>query len=131
MWSKFLSLFFMSLRELNRLNTKWSSCWWQEQRHWELTKTKKVDCTLQEKIAQLPAVDMQKFQGSLRCYSSLSPRLIQPSFDAQSLCTLQSDCTKQSTHEKDGVWMAAWLEHAASQLQEVEQVLFCSAGEKE
>ena len=82
--------------------------------------------SLQEKLAQLPAVDMQKVQGILWCYSNLSPRLIQPSFDAQSLCTLHSDCAKQSTHEKGGVWMAAWLEHAASQLQAVEQVFFCS-----
>ena len=50
--------------------------------------------------------------------------MIQPRFDAQSLCTLHSDCAKQSTHEKCGVWMADLLENAASQLQAVEQVFF-------
>ena len=39
--------------------------------------------TMQKKLAQLPAVDMQKLQGRLWCYSNLSPRIIQPIFDAQ------------------------------------------------
>ncbi|KNZ54699.1 hypothetical protein VP01_287g2 [Puccinia sorghi] len=34
------------------------------------------------------------------CYSHLSSRVIQPSFDAQSLCRLHSDCAKTSTHAK-------------------------------
>ncbi|KNZ48769.1 hypothetical protein VP01_541g4 [Puccinia sorghi] len=43
-------------------------------------------CTsLQKKLAQLPAVDMQKLQASLFCYSNHSPKWIQPIFDAQSL----------------------------------------------
>ena len=50
------------------------------------------------KHAQLPAVDMLKVQGSLWCYSNLSPILIQPSLDAQSLCTLHSYCAKKSTY---------------------------------
>ena len=54
--------------------------------------------TLQKKLAQLPAVDMQKVQGSLWCYSNLSQRVIQPSFDEQSLCILHSDCAKKSTY---------------------------------
>ncbi|KNZ61104.1 hypothetical protein VP01_1450g1 [Puccinia sorghi] len=54
-----------------------------------------VDKTLQIKLALLPAVDMQKFQPGSWCY--LSPRVIQPSFDEQSLCRLHSDCAKTST----------------------------------
>ena len=53
---------------------------------------------LWEKHVQLPEVDMLKVQGSLWCYSNLSPILIQPSLDAQSLCTLHSDCAKKSTY---------------------------------
>ena len=60
-----------------------------------------VLCTLQKKLAQMPVVDMQKVQGSLWCCSNLSPRVIQPSFNAQSLCTLctlHSDCAKKSAY---------------------------------
>ncbi|KNZ45843.1 hypothetical protein VP01_774g1 [Puccinia sorghi] len=32
------------------------------------------------------------------CYSNHSPKVIQPSFDAQSLCRLHSDCTKTSNY---------------------------------
>ncbi|KNZ59223.1 hypothetical protein VP01_177g2 [Puccinia sorghi] len=49
--------------------------------------------------------------GSLCCYSNFSPRLIQPSFDAKSLCRLHSDC-----------------EYAACQLQAVEQFFFAVKG---
>ncbi|KNZ48065.1 hypothetical protein VP01_592g6 [Puccinia sorghi] len=49
-------------------------------------------------LAQLPAVDMQKVQKSFWCYSHLSPGVIQPSFDAHSLCRLHSDCAKTSTY---------------------------------
>ncbi|KNZ57129.1 hypothetical protein VP01_2233g1 [Puccinia sorghi] len=52
--------------------------------------------TLQKKLAKLPEVDMQKFPGSFCCYSNHSPKLIQQSFDEQSLCTLHSDCAKKS-----------------------------------
>ena len=65
---------------------------------------------------------MQKVQWSLWCYSNLSPRVIQQSFDAQSLCILHSDCAKNLHMQTGGVWMAAWLEHAACQLQEVDWV---------
>ncbi|KNZ46371.1 putative signal peptide protein [Puccinia sorghi] len=54
--------------------------------------------SLQKKLAQLPAVGMQKLPGSFCCYSNLSPRVIQPSFDAQSLCIMHSECTKTSTY---------------------------------
>ncbi|KNZ55021.1 hypothetical protein VP01_278g1 [Puccinia sorghi] len=55
--------------------------------------------TLQKKkLSQLPAVDMQKLPGSFCCYSKLSPRVIQPSFAAQSLCILHNDCAKTSTY---------------------------------
>ena len=63
-------------------------------------------------------------EGKRRMRRWITTRLIQPSFDSQSLFTLHSDCAKQSTYEKAGVWMEAWLEHAASQLQAVEQVFF-------
>ena len=56
------------------------------------------DPSLWEKHAQLPAVDMLKVQGSLWCYSNLSPTLIQPNLGEQSLCTLHSDCAKKSTY---------------------------------
>ncbi|KNZ55393.1 uncharacterized protein VP01_2695g1 [Puccinia sorghi] len=41
-----------------------------------------------------------KLPGSFCCYSNFSARLTQPSFDAQSLCILHSDCAKTSTHAK-------------------------------
>ncbi|KNZ63209.1 hypothetical protein VP01_1172g4 [Puccinia sorghi] len=47
--------------------------------------------SLQNKLAQLPAVDMQKFPGSFFSYSSHSPKVIQPIFDAQSLCRQHND----------------------------------------
>ncbi|KNZ62518.1 hypothetical protein VP01_125g3 [Puccinia sorghi] len=49
----------------------------------------KIDLTAECNMAQLPAVDMQKFPGSFCCYSNHSPKVIQPSFDAQSLCGAQ------------------------------------------
>ncbi|KNZ55175.1 hypothetical protein VP01_2747g3 [Puccinia sorghi] len=58
---------------------------------------KLIQATLEKKCAQ-PAVDIQKFQQSFWCYSNHSPRLIQPSFDAQSLGRLHSDCATTSTH---------------------------------
>ncbi|KNZ51706.1 hypothetical protein VP01_3853g1 [Puccinia sorghi] len=42
--------------------------------------------SLKRKLVQLPSVDMQKAQQSFWCYSHLSPRVTQPSCDAQSLC---------------------------------------------
>ncbi|KNZ49872.1 hypothetical protein VP01_4730g1 [Puccinia sorghi] len=45
----------------------------------------------------IKCVDMQKVQQSCWFYY-LSPRLIQPSFDAQSMCRLHSDCAKTSTN---------------------------------
>ncbi|KNZ60683.1 hypothetical protein VP01_1518g1 [Puccinia sorghi] len=44
-----------------------------------------LGCTLLNKLAQLPAVGVQKLPGSFWCYSNLSPKVIQPIFDAQSL----------------------------------------------
>ena len=75
--------------------------------------------TAKKKLTQLPAVDMQKVQGSLWCYSNLSPILIQPSLDAQSLCTLHSDCAKKSTYANmwslDGSLAGAcWMSTAGS-----------------
>ncbi|KNZ58201.1 hypothetical protein VP01_1977g1 [Puccinia sorghi] len=64
-----------------------------------LTKSN-VSQSLQKKLAQLPEVDIQKLPGSFCCYSYLYPRLIQPSFDAQSLCILHSDCAKKTTYAK-------------------------------
>ncbi|KNZ57658.1 hypothetical protein VP01_2105g1 [Puccinia sorghi] len=63
-----------------------------------------------KKLAQLHAVDMQKFLGSFCCYSNHSPKLIEPSFDAQSLCILQSDCAKKiyiCKHVELG-WQLGW-----------------------
>ncbi|KNZ45358.1 uncharacterized protein VP01_81g1 [Puccinia sorghi] len=37
---------------------------------------------------------------------------------------LQNDCAKNIYMQTCGVWMAAWMEHAACQLQSVEQVIF-------
>ncbi|KNZ57405.1 hypothetical protein VP01_2169g3 [Puccinia sorghi] len=53
-----------------------------------------MECYLQckKKLTQLPAVDMQKVPGRFCCYSKLSPRVIQPSFDAQLLCQTISIC---------------------------------------
>ncbi|KNZ61012.1 hypothetical protein VP01_1465g3 [Puccinia sorghi] len=67
-----------------------------------------------KKLAQLPAVDMQKVPGSFCCYSNHAPKLIQPSFDAQQTC---------------GVLMEAWLEHASCQLHAVDQVFFARSQE--
>ncbi|KNZ55475.1 hypothetical protein VP01_2667g1 [Puccinia sorghi] len=55
-----------------------------------------------KKIAQLPAVDMQKVPGSFCCYKP-SPKVIQPSFAAQSLCILHSNCAKNSTWQTWGL----------------------------
>ncbi|KNZ58005.1 uncharacterized protein VP01_2018g3 [Puccinia sorghi] len=41
-----------------------------------------------------------KVPGSFCCYSNHSPKLIQPSFDAQSLCSMHSECAKKSTYAK-------------------------------
>ncbi|KNZ59259.1 hypothetical protein VP01_1771g1 [Puccinia sorghi] len=43
-------------------------------------------------------VNMQKHPASVCCYLNLSARVIQPSFDAQSLCILHSDFSKTSTY---------------------------------
>ncbi|KNZ62301.1 hypothetical protein VP01_1288g3 [Puccinia sorghi] len=44
-------------------------------------------------------------------------------------CTLMhSHCTKTPTRQTCGVWMTAWLEHAACQLQAVDQVFFAVMG---
>ncbi|KNZ56151.1 hypothetical protein VP01_2483g1 [Puccinia sorghi] len=53
---------------------------------------------LLSKLSQLPEIDMQKLPGSFCFYSNLSPRWIQPIFDAQSLCTLHSERAKTSTY---------------------------------
>ncbi|KNZ54263.1 hypothetical protein VP01_2995g1 [Puccinia sorghi] len=39
-----------------------------------------------KKNSQLPEFDMQKVPGSFCCYSNHAPQVIQPRFDAQSLC---------------------------------------------
>ncbi|KNZ51625.1 hypothetical protein VP01_3881g1 [Puccinia sorghi] len=60
-----------------------------------------IEVTLQKKLAQLPAVDMEKVPGSFCFYSNHSPKMIQPSFDAQSLCILHihcSHCSKKITY---------------------------------
>ncbi|KNZ53585.1 hypothetical protein VP01_3196g1 [Puccinia sorghi] len=51
-----------------------------------------------KKLTQLPEVDMQIVPGRFCCYSKLSPRVIQRSFDANSLCRLQIYCSKPSTY---------------------------------
>ncbi|KNZ64105.1 hypothetical protein VP01_1065g2 [Puccinia sorghi] len=50
------------------------------------------------KFAQLPTFDMKKLPVSFCCHSKLSPTVIQPSFDAQSLFRLQSDFYKTYTY---------------------------------
>ncbi|KNZ64154.1 putative signal peptide protein [Puccinia sorghi] len=55
-----------------------------------------------KKLAQLPAVEMQKLPGSFCSYSNLSQRLIQPRFDAQSLFTLVT-VPKHLHMQKDGL----------------------------
>ncbi|KNZ46512.1 hypothetical protein VP01_71g5 [Puccinia sorghi] len=45
-----------------------------------------VMSSLKKKLSQLPAVDMHKVPGSFCYYSKHAPKVIQPSFDAQSLC---------------------------------------------
>ncbi|KNZ44251.1 hypothetical protein VP01_935g1 [Puccinia sorghi] len=47
---------------------------------------------------ELPSVDMQKVQQSLKCYSHISPRVIQPRFYAHLLCMLQSYCAKKTAY---------------------------------
>ncbi|KNZ62191.1 hypothetical protein VP01_1300g1 [Puccinia sorghi] len=59
---------------------------------------------LQKKLAQLPAVDIQKITGNFCCYSNLSSTVIQPSFDAQPLWSLDDS-----------------LKHGSCQLKEVEK----------
>ncbi|KNZ54849.1 hypothetical protein VP01_2834g1 [Puccinia sorghi] len=64
-----------------------SGAGWEHLRHYFIDKEKYI-VALQKKIAQLPAVDMQKVPGSFLCYSNHSPKVIQQSVDAQSLCIL-------------------------------------------
>ncbi|KNZ50536.1 hypothetical protein VP01_4367g1 [Puccinia sorghi] len=54
--------------------------------------------SLQKRLDQLPAVDIQKVTETLCCYSNVSPRVIEPSFDAGSWCRLHSDCAKAFTY---------------------------------
>ncbi|KNZ54756.1 hypothetical protein VP01_2862g1 [Puccinia sorghi] len=108
-------------------------------------------CLLSLSLLCLKSISL-KFKKSFWFYSHLSPRLIQPSFDAQStakklaqlpsvdmqkvkqsFALMHSDCAdckvtvpKHLHMQTGGFWMAAWLEHAACQLQTVEQVFFCS-----
>ncbi|KNZ62302.1 hypothetical protein VP01_1288g4 [Puccinia sorghi] len=44
------------------------------------------------------AINMKKLPGSFCLSSNLSARVIQPSFDAKSVCILHSGCTKKSTY---------------------------------
>ncbi|KNZ55766.1 hypothetical protein VP01_2589g1 [Puccinia sorghi] len=53
----------------------------------------------------------KKLPGIFFCYSNLSPTVIQPRFDAQSLCILH-------------IWIPAWLEHDAFQLLAGEQYIY-------
>ncbi|KNZ54255.1 hypothetical protein VP01_2999g1 [Puccinia sorghi] len=43
---------------------------------------------------------LKKSQQSFWCYSQISPRVIQPRFDTQSLCRLHSGCAKTSNYAK-------------------------------
>ncbi|KNZ59091.1 hypothetical protein VP01_1800g5 [Puccinia sorghi] len=54
-----------------------------------------IQCFTAKNLAQIPAVDIQKLPGSFCCYSNLSPRVIQPRFDA---FIIHSDCAKTSTY---------------------------------
>ncbi|KNZ49406.1 hypothetical protein VP01_502g2 [Puccinia sorghi] len=68
-------------------------------------------CACTTKEPQLSAVDMQKVPGSLCCYPNFSPRLIQPSFDAQSLCRLHIEqgffsCSDASIPN----WIKLWIQ---------------------
>ncbi|KNZ53520.1 hypothetical protein VP01_3215g1 [Puccinia sorghi] len=63
------------------------------------TLTSIFELATAKKLAQLPAVDMQKVPGISCCYSDHSPRLIKQIFDAQSLGILHSDCAKTLTYE--------------------------------
>ncbi|KNZ56624.1 hypothetical protein VP01_2361g2 [Puccinia sorghi] len=63
-----------------------------------LVELKRLLNTLQKKLAQLPEVDVQKLPGSFCCYSKIYSRLIQLSFDAQSLCILHSDFANTSKY---------------------------------
>ncbi|KNZ53288.1 hypothetical protein VP01_328g5 [Puccinia sorghi] len=50
---------------------------------------------------------------NLLVFSHLSPRFIQPSFDAHSQCRFTVTVPKHLHMQTGGVWMADWLEHAA------------------
>ncbi|KNZ58044.1 putative signal peptide protein [Puccinia sorghi] len=88
----------------------------------------------QIKLAQLPAMTSDirllnglnsaaSFQQSFWCYSHLSPRVIQPSFDAQLLCKLHSDCSKTSTHTNR--WILDGSLAGACQLSQFFWCCFC------
>ncbi|KNZ51034.1 hypothetical protein VP01_4122g1 [Puccinia sorghi] len=68
-------LLVISLRDPRNLVT--------ENHHPQTKEQESLHC--KTKFAQLPAIDMQKLPGSFCCYSNLSPRVIQPGFDSQSL----------------------------------------------
>ncbi|KNZ58053.1 hypothetical protein VP01_2004g1 [Puccinia sorghi] len=61
--------------------------------------------------------------GSFCCYSNISPKVIQPSFDAQPLYILRSDCAKTSIHANRWSLDGSLAE---CQLQAVERVFFFS-----
>ncbi|KNZ59374.1 hypothetical protein VP01_1747g1 [Puccinia sorghi] len=50
-------------------------------------------------ITHISYVDIQKLPGRFCCYSKHPLKVIQPSFDAQSLFRLHSDCAKSSTYK--------------------------------
>ncbi|KNZ51501.1 hypothetical protein VP01_3929g1 [Puccinia sorghi] len=66
----------------------------QQHTHFESHSQLKLDNLLSSYLVLLTC---RKDKKSFLCYSQLCPRVIQPSFDAQSLCRLHSDCSKTYT----------------------------------
>ncbi|KNZ55053.1 hypothetical protein VP01_277g3 [Puccinia sorghi] len=76
------------------------------------------DCLFCCFIKSAKLTKVYKVQQSFWCFSHLSPIVIQPSFDAQSLCRLHSDCAT-STHANRWSLDGSMAGDAACQLQAV------------
>ncbi|KNZ54836.1 putative signal peptide protein [Puccinia sorghi] len=93
--SQFTIFFFVELQRIStEIRTKFTKNQAKLVHNLQPTNNRYQLSTLQNKLSQLPALDMQKLPGNFCCYSNLYPRVIQLSFDAQSLCILHIDCAK-------------------------------------
>ncbi|KNZ53753.1 hypothetical protein VP01_3143g3 [Puccinia sorghi] len=74
-----------------------------------LSRYKGAHFYLMRRIKIIILQDQIRIPGCFCCYSNHSPKLIQPIFDAQSLCILHNDCAKKSTYSNMELgWQLGW-----------------------